>query len=479
MALGQSRTSLRSLTWLGVVAAILFAAVALVSGTRAAPDAPPVARVLAIDGAIGPALADYLVREIAAAQGTGADVVVLRMNTPGGLITSMRAIVQAVLASPIPVIGYVAPEGAHAASAGTYILLACHVAAMAPGTNVGAATPIDMGGPGSPATKPITDDKAKDAEPAKPAAPPLAPSGASDLKAVNDMVALIRSLAEARGRNADWAERAVREAATLTAQQAVTEKVVDLVAPSLPALLDAIDGRIVTMDDKTQTLHTKGAQIVTAEIGWATRILMVLTDPNIAFILMTLGIYGMIFELANPGAVLPGLLGGVCLLLGLYALSVLPVNYAAVGLIILGVLLLIGEAMAPGVGLLGLGGITSFALGALFLVESDIPGLRVSWTTVAGMTTATALFFVGVIGYALSTHRRKVTTGREDMIGRRATVLEWTDGTGFVLVEGERWQARSLSTALPLPAPTASVVIKGIDGLVLLVDSVSPDQRSL
>ncbi len=489
--LSSSARRARRRPWLTL--ALLLAGVILLRPDMQAfgepPDTPPpVAHVIRIDGAIGPALADYLVREISGATETGADVIVLEMDTPGGLVTSMRKIIAAILAAPVPVITYVAPQGAHAASAGTYIFYASHIAAMAPGTNIGAATPIDFGGgPGFGVPK---DEKPEDG--AKPAVPakPLAPQGASDLKAVNDLVSLIRSLAELRGRNADWGEKAVREAATLTATQAVAEHVADLVADDLPALLDAVDGRIVKVQSKDVTLRTKGATVTPAKIGWTTRVLIVLTDPNIAFILMTLGMYGLIFELSNPGAVLPGLVGGICLLIGLYALSVLPLNFAGVALILFGILFMVGEAMVPGHGIAATSGLIAFALGALFLVNSNVPGLRISWQTVAGVTIVTGLFLCGVIGYALTAQRRRVTTGREDLIGRRALVLDGLDPQeghareGFVRVEGERWHARSVDAASLEPG--AEVVVKGVDGLVLLVARESapslergiPEQRS-
>lgn len=442
------------------------------SGTSSVlSQSPGPVRLVTIDGAISPALADYVVSEIDSAASNGAQALVLQLNTPGGLVTSMRTIVTAILAAPVPVIGYIAPEGAHAASAGTYIFYACHIAAMAPGTNLGAATPIEMGG--TPAPKPTPESPSM---PGKDGAKkPAAPEGAADLKAVNDMVALIRSLAETRGRNVDWAERAVREAATLSARQAVEQNVADLQAPSLDALLAAIDGRTVTVKGAPVVLHTKGARIDPAEPSWVTKILIVISDPNIAFILMTIGMYGLIFELSSPGAILPGLLGGISLILGLYALSVLPVNAAAAGLVLLGIIFMIAEAMAPGFGILGVGGAICFGLGALFLVGSDVPGLRISWEVALGMAGLSAAVLVGLVGYALTTHRRKVTTGREDMVGATATVIEWAGTTGFVFAKGERWRARSSE----ILTPGDRVVVKDIDGLELVVErSVTTATRS-
>lgn len=428
-------------------------------GQRAAADSPPAAtplvRVLPIDGAIGPALADFLTREIGRAPADGVDAIVLRMNTPGGLVTSMRDIVSAILASPVPVIGYVAPQGAHAASAGTYILYATHVAAMAPGTNLGAATPIEMGRPaGTPEKAPQNEEKGS------------APPGAADMKAVNDLVALIKSLAELRGRNVEWGERAVREAATLTASEALKDNVIDLVAPDLDTLLSAADGRSVRTDGEALTLATANARIEHVEIGWASRFLMLITDPNIAFILMTLGMYGLIFELSNPGSILPGVLGTLCLIVALYGLSVLPVNVTGAALIGLGVALMLIEAVTPGFGVAGIGGIVSFALGATFLIDSSDPHFRLAPQTIFVVTAITAAFLVLVVGYALSAQGRGVITGRENILGRRAIVTEWNGGgAGFVQLDGERWQARSEE---PLE-PGSEVIVKGIDGLVLSI----------
>jgi membrane-bound serine protease (ClpP class) len=389
------------------------------------------------------------------------------MDTPGGLVSSMRAIIQAILAAQLPVIVYVAPEGAHAASAGTYILYAGHIAAMAPGTNIGAATPIEMGG-GAPAEKPADkkDEKAPDA--------PAAPAGAADLKAVNDMVALIKSLAELRGRNADWAERAVRRAETLTAQEALAAKVIDLVAPDIPALLAAIDGRKVKLATGEVTLRTKGAHILEIETGWRMRLLQILTDPNIAFILMTLGMYGLIFELSSPGAVLPGILGLICLLIGLYGLSVLPVSATGLVLLGFGLLLILAEAFTPGLGILGFGGLLSFGLGAAFLYDSSLPEFRLAWPVIIGVTALTGGVLLLLMTMAVGAHRRPVVTGRENMIGAKASVLDWTGNAGFVQVQGERWQARGPKAF----SPGETVVVTGLDGLTVLVIAAQAGDRS-
>jgi membrane-bound serine protease (ClpP class) len=432
-------------------------------------DSTPLVRLASIDGAIGPALADYLIREIDEAPGTGAAALVIRMDTPGGLVSSMRDIVKAILASRIPVIAYVAPEGAHAASAGTYILYASHLAAMAPGTNLGAATPIELGGgtpvPISPVPNPDEPQGArKDGKETAPAAP----EGAAGLKAVNDLVALIKSLAEMRGRNAQWAEDAVRKAETLTAQEALKAHVVEILAPDLPALLAAADGRKVMLATGEVTLHTKNARVVEAETGWRTGLLRILTDPNIAFILMTIGMYGLIFELSNPGSIFPGILGTICLVIGLYALSVLPVSSAGLALLALGIGLIIAEAFVPGFGILGTGGLVSFGLGAAFLYDSALPAFRLAWPVIIGVTAATGGFLLWVVSAALGAHRRPVTTGREDMIGAKALVLDWNGLEGHVHLEGERWQARGAAAF----APGQTVAVTAIDGLVLSVEPI-------
>jgi membrane-bound serine protease (ClpP class) len=405
------------------------------------------ALTISVDGAIGPATARYVKDALTKASERRAEVVVLRMNTPGGLSTSMREIIADVLASRVPVVGYVAPSGAHAASAGTYILYATHIAAMAPGTNLGAATPVQIGGPlpGLPDATPDKSDKdKKDGGDQKPKT-----KDAMTAKATNDAVALIRSLAELRGRNADWAEKAVREAESLSANAALQANVIDLVARDPADLLRQIDGRVVEVaGGERRQLATRDATREAIDAGWTLRFLRVITDPNVAFILMLVGIYGLIFELSSPGAVAPGVIGTICLLLGLYALNMLPINYAGLGLILLGITLLVIEVFTPTV-VIGLGGIIAFVLGAVMLFEIEEPGFRLSWPVIG----IAAAMFIGLILVVLGSLRRAqkgpMRLGAQAMHGLSAEILDWSDREGHVFTQGERWQARGTEAFKP------------------------------
>jgi len=384
------------------------------------------------------------------------------MNTPGGLSTSMREIISDVLASRVPVVGYVAPSGAHAASAGTYILYATHIAAMAPGTNLGAATPVQIGGPlpGLPDTTPGKDKDKKEGSDQQPKT-----KDAMTAKATNDAVALIRSLAELRGRNGDWGEKAVREAESLSANAALQAKVIDLVARDQAELLRQIDGRTVEVaGGDTRQLATRDAGREAIDPGWISGFLRVITDPNVAFILMLVGIYGLIFELSSPGAVAPGVVGTICLLLGLYALNMLPINYAGLGLILLGITLLVIEAFNPTV-VLGLGGIIAFVLGAVMLFEIEAPGFRLSWPVIG----ITAAMFIGLILVVLGSLRRArkgpMRLGAQAMRGLTAEILDWSESEGHVFTQGERWQARGTEAF----KPGEVVEVAGIKDLTLVV----------
>ena len=440
-------------------ASLLLATPALARESSAA-EASPSAVLLRVDGAISPASADYVERGIARAAQEHAAVIVLELDTPGGLDKSMRGIIKAILASPIPVVGYVAPSGSRAASAGTYILYACHVAAMAPATNLGAATPVQLiGNPQQPTAAP--EPASKEGKP-----PPAATTPDTEMRKVtNDAVAYIRALAERRGRNADWAEQAVRDAVSVSAEQAMKLHVIDLIAPDVPQLLAAIDGRRVTTVDGEQILHTRGVAVETVDPDWRSRFLAVIADPSVAYLLLLIGLGGLLFEGYSPGAILPGVAGAICLLLALYALQMLPVNYAGLALIALGVSLLVAETVVPAYGSLGVGGVVAFVIGSVILMDTSVPGYGISLPLLIGISSAAALALVGIVWMALRARRQPVVSGREQLLGSIGEAVGDFDRRGTVHVHGERWQA---VTQAPLRSGQA-VQVTAIDGLILTV----------
>jgi len=438
-------------------------------------DAPGTSGVLLeIRGAIGPATSDFFVRALEEAQERAASLVVVELDTPGGLDTAMRDMIQAILSAPMPVVMYVSPSGARAASAGTYLLYASHIAAMAPATNLGAATPVSIGG-SPPASPPVeepsrptaTDDEEADKDDAdeRPA-----PAGtAMERKAVNDAVAYIRSLAELRGRNADWAEEAVRTGASLSARQAVERNVADLVANDIADLMAQIDGRTVRVPAGEVTIQSAGLVLERIETDWRTRLLAVLTNPTVAYLLMLVGIYGLLFEGYNPGAIVPGVVGAICLLLALFAFQVLSVNYAGLALILLGVLLIVAEAFVPSFGALGLGGIVAFVIGSVILLDPDVPGFAVARPLIGAMGFVGGLATLGIATFAVRSRRTPVVTGREQLLHETAIALADFDREGSVRLHGEIWNAVARA---PVTAGQRLRVVR-VDGLTLEVEPFS------
>ncbi len=473
----------------------------------AAPDGAPLVLLARVEGVIGPATAQQVSEAITTAGERNAAALVLMLNTPGGLVDSTREIIIAILAAEVPVIGYVAPAGAHAASAGTYILYATHAAAMAPATNIGAATPIQVGGgmpelpemPANPLDEAVdgqgegSDGNAQDnpAGTGEEAVAEEAPASAEEDdagdrpafrsnrdalsgKQLNDAVAFLRSLAELRGRNAEWAEAAVREAATLTASAALENNVIEAVAGSLPELLTALDGRTVKVGDRERPLVLKEARVEELEPSLVNRLLAIIANPNVALILMMIGVYGLIFEFSNPGTIGPGVLGAICLVMGLYALNQLPLDYAGLALIGLGIAFMVAEAVSPSFGVLGLGGLAAFIIGAAMLIDTDIPAYQLSWTVIIGTAVVTGAVLMVVVGFAVRSFRAPVRTGNAALHGEAGQVTDWSGNSGYVHVAGERWRARAEGAA---PAVGAAVEVLDVHGLELLVRPLADEDN--
>jgi membrane-bound serine protease (ClpP class) len=475
----------------------LLAAAALTARAFSADETPPeenaespqaaarerVVLRMDIDGPIGPATAGFLTESLELAASRDVELVLVRMDTPGGLDLSTRDIVKAILNSPVPVATFVAPEGARAASAGTFILYASHVAAMSPATNVGAATPVAIIGGQPPDGKPAEGEKREkgdkgdksdkgdkgeegEEEPETETGPQADPRDAMSRKVLNDAVAYVRGLADRHGRNVDWAELAVREAASITAEEALEIGVIDLIARDVPDLLAQADGRTVALAAGERVLHTAGLPVERLEPDWKTELLGVITSPTIAYILLLIGVYGLILEGYNPGAILPGVVGAICLLIALYAFQMLPVNYAGFGLIALGIILMIAEAMAPSFGVLGIGGVISLVIGSIILIDTDVPGFGVSRALIGAIALASSLGLMAIIGFAVKARQRPVVAGWEELVGSTGIAEADFDRDGFVFVHGESWSAQARRPV----REGQPVVVTGIRGLTLEVE---------
>lgn len=404
---------------------------------------------LEISGPIGVATADYLSAGIEYAEDNGAELVIVKIDTPGGLVKPMREIVQGILGSSVPIAAFVTPAGARADSAGTYILLACHVAAMSPTTHLGAATPVPLMS-GAPAKGDEDEQKAP----------------AANQKVMNDAVSYIRSLADRYGRNADWAELAVTEAATLTATEALEQNVIDMVATDRAELLKMVDGRDIEIAGAVRTLATNDVAVEFFEPNWRIRLLSVISNPEIVLLLGLIGLYGLMYEGWNPGAIVPGVVGAICLLLAAYGLQVLPVNYAGLALILVGIALIVAEAFAPSFGALGVGGIAAFVFGSIIMFDSGVPGFGISIAFVVTVALVFAVLLIWLLSYLLRLRRRGAVSGSESIVGGTAKAMEDFDGDGKVWLEGEAWHAKSHVAV----NKDEQLIVTRLDGLTLEVE---------
>jgi membrane-bound serine protease (ClpP class) len=480
------KSRLMRLLWRAFSFPALAFAMAVLAADGGGAQGPGHAVRLIVNGPIGPAVADYIHRGLEKAVDGGATVVILQMDTPGGLDTSMREIIKDILASPVPVIGYVGPSGARAASAGTYMLYASHVAAMAPATNLGAATPVQMGAPGAPdehdkeKNEPSDDEKSQAAddtgkeEAGEDAAEdkqeegwnPFGPKPGMEQKVMQDAVAYIKSLAQKRGRNAEWAVKAVTEAASLSAEDALTEGVINFIAESPAEVLAKADGMTVDVQGADHVMRTAGLAVVDVAPDWRNEFLEIITDPTVAYLLLfTIGIPALMIELYT-GTMIAGVIAAISIVLGLYGLHVLPIDYAGAGLMLLGMALLIAEAFVPSFGALGLGGVVAFVIGSVMLIDTDVPGYGISPWVIGTIATMAGGFMLMVVAMFVRARSRPAASGHEAMLGKPAIVIDWSQGAGRVRFQGEVWQARGVPEMLD---PGDSVIVLDRDGVTLVV----------
>ena len=463
------KSSLRTLFFLFLALAVPLTAAMDTTGDDKVDDSRGVVARIVVDGPISPVSADYIERQVNMAVSEGLDLVILQLDTPGGLMTSTRQIVKILLGSEVPVAVHVAPPGARAASAGVFITMAAHVAAMAPGTNIGAAHPVNIGG-GNPLA-PKEEEKpeeGKEGEGEEEKKPTESGEDVMAQKVLNDTVAFVRSIAEKQGRNADWAERAVRESVSVTETEALKLNVIDIIAEDVDELLEAMDGMSVKVSGDEVILAVAGGTVIDRPMGWRHRILASLSDPNVAYILMMLGIYGLFFELANPGVILPGVLGGIFLILAFFSFQVLPINYAGFLLILVAVILFILEVKVVSYGMLSVGGIASLFLGSIMLFETAEPYYRLSLSLVVGVTLFTALFFIVGLGIAIRVQRRRPKTGTEGLVGEMGVVTVALAPEGTVKVRGEIWKAVSDGNI----ETGSKVKVKDVNGMVVTVEEI-------
>ncbi|CAH6808661.1 putative membrane-bound ClpP-class protease associated with aq_911 [Vibrio chagasii] len=439
--------------------------------------------VIEVNGGIGPATSDYLTREIEQAHKEQAKLIILKMNTPGGLDTSMRDIIRAITTSPVPVATWVGPAGSRAASAGTYILLASHIASMAPGTNLGAATPVSLGGGKAPANPLSPQDDANNDDAAsgneqgsvkEESSEQVKATTAMEKKVINDAAAYIVSLAKLHNRNEEWAEKAVREAASLDSENALELNVIDFIASDLQQLVEMSNGRTIMINGINQDIELNDVAFVEREQDWRFSLLSVITNPNVAYILMLIGIYGLLLEFYNPGVGLPGVLGGICLVLAMYSLQMLPVSYAGLALILLGIALMVAEAFSPSFGIFGLGGVAAFSLGSIMLMDTEVPGYQIALPLIIGISLFSVAFIVVTLSMLARVRSKPVTTGMEAVVGETGKVISGFPGAGRVLVAGEIWQAQCTSEL----QVGQSIRVTKLTGLSLDVEALSDETSS-